>query len=75
MDEMTALLRIAGEALDDPDLTESAKASEARGYDSMSYIQLLVAVESEFGVRLAPEDVDPSQTMLDLLGLITRKRA
>jgi len=42
------------------------------GLDSMQHLSVIMALEEEFGVRVAPEDLARNRTIRDLAALIGR---
>lgn len=52
-----------------PDLT----AEDVEGWDSTRMIELVVAVEAHFGLKLTTREVDGLATVGDLADLIARK--
>ncbi|MHA6334664.1 acyl carrier protein [Qipengyuania sp. CAU 1752] len=64
---ITAIIR---DELDDETivLTEQTRASEVDGWDSLAHIRIIVAIESEYGVRFATGDIT---SLKDVGGLIT----
>lgn len=66
------LQRIFRELLDDPALALSPEFStrDHSGWDSVVMVQLVLAVEEEFGVQFAMEDVAEIKSVADLLRLL-----
>lgn len=52
-----------------PDLT----AEDVEGWDSTRMIELIVAVEARFGIKLTTREVDGLRSVGDLSGVIARK--
>jgi acyl carrier protein len=71
---LAALFR---EVFDAPDLAVSAAttAEDIAGWDSMTHITLIVAVEQEFGVYFKASEMDGMQDVGELARLIDAKRA
>jgi acyl carrier protein len=59
--------------LDDFDLEETTLATEVPGWDSLSHVRVLTAVESEYRIRLKTIEVLRLKSVGDLQGLIARK--
>lgn len=60
----------------DPDrLKPGADLKETLELDSLDLVDLVVAVEDSFGVKLVGEDFVGVKTLQDLYGLIERKSA
>ncbi len=60
---------------DNPDLCVSPQttASDVTGWDSLTHINLIVAIEKAFKVRFTTAEVSGMQKVGDLLVLIERK--
>lgn len=70
------LQRLFRDVLDDPklELTLESDAASIEGYDSMAHINVISAVEQEFGVRFELDDILGLRDTGDLVALIERKR-
>lgn len=55
-------------------LSQEMTPDTVTGWDSLTYIDLIVAVEKEFGIRFTTREVSSLRTVGDLLGLVERKR-
>lgn len=55
------------------ELNESMTASDVEGWDSLSHINLVLAVEKEFGISLTTRDVRSLKNVGDLMRLIEKK--
>ena len=62
---------------DDPSLAvnDAMTASDVEGWDSLSHINLIVAVEKEFRVRFTTAEVRGLNNVGDFVALIVRKAA
>jgi acyl carrier protein len=60
---------------DDPslELKRSTSAKEVEGWDSITYINLIVAIESEFRIRFTTAEITALQNVGELADLIGRK--
>ena len=60
---------------DDPSLTvrDSMMAADVEGWDSISHINLVVAVENAFAIRLTTAEVRGLNNVGDLLEIIVKK--
>lgn len=60
---------------DDPALTvrDETRASDVAGWDSLTHVQLIVAVEKAFGVRFTTKAVQGLACVGDLVALIARR--
>lgn len=45
----------------------------ASGGDSIDFVELLCAIESDYGVRLTVDEIGPLETLADLLLLVDRR--
>jgi len=70
--ELTDLLR---DIFVSPDLalTRETCAADVRGWDSMKQIEINIAVEERYGIRLTSREVDAMRSVGDLIDLIERK--
>lgn len=59
--------------LDEYELTESTLATEVPGWDSLSHIRVLAAVEDAFGVRFKSHEVMRLKNVGELDALVRRK--
>jgi acyl carrier protein len=75
-DLLERLQRLFRDVLDDPKLklTPESNAASIEGYDSLVHINVISAVEQEFGVRFELKDILDLKNTGDLLALIERKR-
>jgi acyl carrier protein len=72
MDEqqtLEALSRILGDLLFDSsiELKRDTARADVPGWDSFAYVNFIVAVEAEFGVRFRIADVESFQTVGDIV--------
>jgi acyl carrier protein len=56
-------------------VTEGLNAADVATWDSLSNINMIVAVEKAFGVKFSIKDVRNLKNVGELLGLIKRKAA
>ena len=54
-------------------LTDQTTAEDVEGWDSLSHIRLILAVEKEFRVRFAASEVGMLKNVGELVGLIEAK--
>lgn len=78
MDKKTIIAKVNDFLIDEfeaeqEDLTPEANLKETLELDSLDYVDLVVAVESEFGVKLAAEDFVNVNTLEDFYTLIEKK--
>ena len=55
------------------ELEASMTASDVEGWDSLSHINLVLAVEKEFGISMTTRDVRSLKNVGDLMRLIEKK--
>ena len=72
--ELTAIFR---ETLDDDSitLTEATTAKDVPGWDSITHVLLVVAVEKKFRIKLIAAEIQRLQNVGELAALIRSKRA
>lgn len=78
MTKQTIIEKINDFLIDDFEVEEEALEPEANlkdaiGLDSLDFVDLVVAVESNFGVKLVGEDFVNITTLQDFYDLIERK--
>jgi acyl carrier protein len=54
-------------------VTHETSATEIEEWDSMTHIQLIVAIESKFKVRFALGELNGLKNVGDMIALITKK--
>ena len=59
--------------LDDYDIVETTLATEVPGWDSLSHIRVLAAVEDAFGIRFKSHEVMRLKNVGELDALVRRK--
>jgi acyl carrier protein len=71
------LLGVFGQIFDDPpaSLADSTTAADVDGWDSLSHIDLIVAIEREFGVTFTAGEVTNLPNVGALIKLIQTKTA
>lgn len=72
--ELTALFRdifLRDDLVLRPDYT----AANVPGWDSFKHVEIIMAVEEQYGIHLTTQEVDSLQSVGDLLTVIARKRA
>jgi acyl carrier protein len=58
---------------DDLVLTPSLSAKDVDGWDSFKQIEIVIAAEERFGIRLNTRDLDGLQNVGDLAAVVARK--
>jgi len=63
------------EVLDEPDLviTSDTVADDVDGWDSLSHINLVVAIEKDFGIRFTSKEIQSWSNVGDMLASISEK--
>jgi acyl carrier protein len=58
--------------LNEPDLelTDDMTADDVEGWDSLSHVRLIIAVEAEYGIRFSASQVSQMDNVADLKRLI-----
>lgn len=62
--------------LDEPELvelTESTSFKDIDEWDSLTNLSLIAMIDSEYNVKLNSDDINNSETILDLINLIKSK--
>lgn len=76
-DEIYSQVReIIADVLDQPDLKIDAttKADDVDGWDSFNHINIVVAVEAHFGIKINTAEIEELRNVGELVDLIERKR-
>ena len=61
--------------LDDFDIRDETEANELPGWDSLSHVRVLLAVETEFGIRFKGMEVLRLRNLGDLQAAVDKKLA
>ncbi len=59
--------------LDDWELSDDTTASEVPGWDSLSHVRVISAVESEYKIRFSTKEVIRLRSVGDLQNLVNQK--
>ena len=59
--------------IDDLQYSDSLKADALEGWDSLSHVRFLVAVEREFGFRFTSSEIDGFKNVGEVLDVIVRR--
>jgi acyl carrier protein len=72
MEKLTTVFR---EVFDDPDLTLAPEmtANDVAGWDSLSHVNLILAVEMRFGIKFGQRELLKFRNIGDLLGSVNAK--
>jgi acyl carrier protein len=69
LDRITTVVRdVVGD--DDINLTLNTVAQDVPGWDSMAHINIIVALEHEFGIKFKTASLEEAQNVGDLVHLI-----
>ncbi len=76
-DMLTQLNQIFADTLDEDNirLTESSTADEVEGWDSLTHVQLVVAVEKHFKIRFTAKEIQGWKNVGELIDSILAKTA
>jgi acyl carrier protein len=69
------LARIFRDVFEDDaiELVPTLAAKDVRNWDSFNHVNLMIAIETEFGVALDPTEVHKARSVGDLVGLLQAK--
>ena len=56
-------------------LTSATTAADIAGWDSFAHINLLLTIQSEFGVRFKAAEIEEMRNVGDLVNFVMRKQA
>jgi acyl carrier protein len=69
---LTEIMRDLFDA-DDLQYSDTLKADDVEGWDSLSHVRFLVAVEQEFGLRFTSGEIDGFKNVGELLDVIVQR--
>ena len=71
------LIKVFREVFEDPSMVirPETSASDIPTWDSLMHIQLVVAVEKNFGIRFAAGEIEGLQSVGEMISLIAQKKA
>ena len=56
------------------DVTPESSPESIEGWDSVQHLNLVLAIEEEYGFQLLPEEMDQAKTVGSLAQLVSAKR-
>jgi acyl carrier protein len=56
------------------EISESTMASQVEGWDSLTHVQIVVAIESEFNVRLSSSEIAQLENIGSLVDIVCRPK-
>jgi acyl carrier protein len=59
--------------IDDLQYSDSLKADDVEGWDSLNHVRFLVTVEKEFGCRFTSSEIDGFKNLGEVLDVIVRR--
>jgi acyl carrier protein len=65
---------IAGDVLESPVTSESTPET-VEAWDSLRHLNLMLALEAEYGFELSPEEMDEAKSIGQIARLVVSKRA
>jgi acyl carrier protein len=76
-DILAGLQPIFRDVMDDPRLqiTRQSSAASVKGWDSLAHINLVTAIEQEYGIRFALGELEELKNVGDMIDLMEQKLA
>jgi acyl carrier protein len=71
---LTRVCEIAGDVLESPVTADSSPAT-VETWDSVRHLNLILALEEEYGLQFRPEDTDEAKSIRDLVQLVAARRS
>jgi acyl carrier protein len=74
-DILTQVRDIIADVLDQPDLqvTPATTAENVEGWDSFNHINIVVAIESHFGIKIHTAEIEELRNVGELVEVVERK--
>ena len=74
-DILAKITELLADIIDDDalKLADSTTADDVEGWDSLSHVKLMVAIEREYSIRFEPKEITAPQNVGELIDLIQRK--
>ena len=75
-DLFESVAAVIRDILEQPDvsITETTAAGDIEGWDSFKQIEILITLESEFGIKFTSAEMDSLKNVGDLVAVVRRKR-
>jgi acyl carrier protein len=73
VDVRARVIELAADIFGDDSVTSESTPSDVQTWDSLAQLNLLIALEDEFGVEIAPEDVDGLRDLGELADFVSAK--
>jgi acyl carrier protein len=72
---LAGVREIIGDVLDQPDIeiNPATTAADVEGWDSFNHINIVVAVESRFGVKFNTAEIEEVHNVGELVALVQQK--
>ena len=67
------VLEILRNILEQEDIDESCSQTTCEKWDSMNHLNLVIELESEFGISLEPEEIGQMQSYNDIIRVLKTK--
>jgi acyl carrier protein len=71
---LSRVREIAGDVLESP-VTSESTPDTVESWDSVRHLNLMLALESEYGFELSPEEMDEAKSIGQIARLVASKRA
>jgi acyl carrier protein len=74
---LAGVSEIIRDVLDAPDLsiTRETMASDCDGWDSVNHINIIISVESRFGIKINTAEIESLRNVGELVDIVERKQA
>jgi acyl carrier protein len=56
------------------DVTADSSPETVESWDSVQHLNLILAIEEEYGVQFSPEEMDGAKTVGEIAGLVAARR-
>lgn len=72
--DLDEVLAVARETLQDPSLSDSAALLDAKGYDSLTHVRFVLALQKRYGVMFGAYEIKETSTAAEVSQMIQQKR-